>query len=59
MIWKLKKNDVIQLTNSVYRYQVIDVLYGHQIILKNCLTHEMKNVRLSELVNSTVIRRND
>jgi len=59
MIWKLKKNDVIQLTNSVYRYQVMDVLYGQQIILKNCLTHEMKNVRLSELVNSTVIRRND
>ena len=59
MIWKLKKNDILQLTNNIYHYQVIDVLYGHQIILKNCLTHEIKNMQLSELVNSTVIRRTD
>jgi poly-beta-hydroxyalkanoate depolymerase len=59
MIWAVKIGDIIELSNDVYHYEVTDV-YRNWAILKNQLTHETKDIRISKIKEvAKVIRRND
>ena len=59
MIWSLRIGDIIKLENDTYHYEVKDV-FSNLITLENVLTHDKKEVKLSDIrETATVIRRND
>ena len=59
MVWLLRIGDIIKLENDTYHYEVKDV-YRNLITLKNILTSDKKEVKLSDIrETATIIRRTD
>jgi len=59
MVWLLRIGDIIKLENDTYHYEVKDV-YRNLITLENVLTHDKKEVRLSDIrETATILRRKD
>lgn len=59
MVWSIKTGDVIELPKDVYRYIVKDV-YRDWAFLENQLTHDKKDVRISDIKNTAkIVKRSD
>ena len=59
MVWNIRIRDIIGFSKDPYRYEVTDI-GGNNVLLKNCLTHEIRDVKLSRIIKEIkILRRKD